>query len=212
MQNFLGRTVILADGDFPSTEATLKILREAKRVVCCDGAAVKYLSARLGLPTAVVGDFDSLSEELRKELEPVLVHNPNQDNNDLAKAFNYCIKQGWRDIVILGAMGRREDHMLGNISWLADFVVYAPKVAMVTDYGVFTPILPPGGTITTAKGMQLSIFSFDPEQPITAEGVKYPVQALRLKRWWQATLNEATGEEVSLKFEGDVVIVYCAYL
>lgn len=211
MQDFSGRTIILADGDFPSNEATLKILKEAKRVVCCDGAAMKYLNAGLGMPTAVVGDFDSLSEERKKELAQALVHDPNQENNDLAKAFGYCIKQGWRDIVILGAMGKREDHMLGNISWLADFAKDAPAVAMVTDYGIFTPILPPGGAVATTKGMQLSIFSFNPEQPITAQGVRYPVQKLRLRRWWQATLNEATAEQVSLQFEDDAIIVYRAF-
>lgn len=208
MQDYSGKTVILADGDFPSSEAALKVLEEAKRVVCCDGAAKKYLSAGLGLPTAVVGDFDSLDAEVRKELEQLLVNDPNQENNDLAKAFNYCIRQGWRDIVILGAMGRREDHMLGNISWLADFANEAPSIAIVTDYGVFTPILPPGGSVATTKGMQISFFSLDPSQPITAQGVVYPVEDLCLKRWWQATLNEATGEQVTLQFRSDAVIVY----
>ena len=32
--------VILANGEYPTADTPLKILREAKYVVCCDGGAV----------------------------------------------------------------------------------------------------------------------------------------------------------------------------
>ena len=53
MESFLGKTVILADGDFPAGDEAVAALRGAARVVCCDRAAVAY-AARFGRPDAAV--------------------------------------------------------------------------------------------------------------------------------------------------------------
>lgn len=212
MENFNGKTVVLADGDFPSGALAADALRSARRVVCCDRAAAGYLAWDFGMPAAVVGDFDSLPAECRAKLADVMVRDPGQDDNDLAKAFRYCLAQGWRDIVVLGATGRREDHAIGNVSWLVDFSDEAPSIAMLTDCGVFTVVRAPGGSVATGKGMPVSFFSFDPRQAISAEGVAYPVRDLKLRRWWSATLNKALGDSVSLSFDGDPVLVYRAFI
>ena len=201
-------TVILADGDFPKGEAALRVLKGAERVVCCDGAAASLMAAGFGRPAAVVGDLDSLPDGLRGELAPVVAHVDEQDDNDLAKAFRHCLSNGWRDIVVLGAAGGRSDHAIGNVSWLADFCDEAPDIALFDDFGVFTVVRAPGGAVPTEKGMQVSLFSFDPRQELTAEGVVYPVEKLRARRWHAATLNEATGDEVRLSFSGGPVLVY----
>ena len=88
----------------------------------------------------------------------------------------------------------------------------APGVAMVTDWGVFTVLLPPGGSVATTPGMQISFFTFDPRQALDAEGVVYPVRGLRLRRWHDAALNEAAGDAVSLSFVGEHVVVYRAFI
>ncbi len=204
------KTVILADGDFPTSSYALSVLRAAEHVVCCDRAAEKYISEGYGLPSAIVGDLDSISAENRLKFSEITIHDPNQEDNDLAKAFNYCMEQGWGNIVILGATGKREDHTLGNISWLAEFCRRTDSVEMITDYGIFTPIKAPGREISTQKGMQISIFSFNPNQPVSAKGVVYPVENLCFHLWYKATLNEATGDKVFFSFTGEPIIVYRA--
>ena len=99
--------VILANGLFPTAEEPLRLLREARYVVCCDGAACHWLQC-----DAIVGDGDSVPEELRNRLIQI----DEQEDNDLTKATRYCLSKGMRRIVYLGATGRREDHTLGNIS------------------------------------------------------------------------------------------------
>lgn len=211
MENFNGKTVILADGDFPSGAIARSVLDGAIHVVCCDKAVVGYIGNGYGLPDAVVGDLDSLPDEIRASLGGRLSHDPGQDDNDLAKAFRFCISRGWQDIVILGATGKREDHALGNISWLFDFCETVPGIAMITDFGVFTAIRAPGGSVPTSPGMPISFFSADPRQPISVAGVEYPVDGLKFRRWWSATLNKALGDSVELSFSGDPVLVYRAF-
>ena len=89
-------TIILANGSFPERPALLAMLREAERVVCCDGAALSLL--KFGrIPDAVVGDLDSLPAP-PKELDGRIFRVSEQETNDLAKAFRHCVRNGWLDI------------------------------------------------------------------------------------------------------------------
>ena len=209
--DFAGRTVILAAGDFPTAEAPLRALREARRLVCCDGNAATAAEAVGFEPMVIVGDCDSLDDETRRRFADKIVEVAEQDDNDLAKAFRYAISQGWRDVVILGATGRREDHTLGNIAHLADFAAEAESLAMVSDYGIFLPVRAPGGKFQVGSGAQISIFGFDPTIPVTATGVKYPVRDLLRPYWWTATLNEAVADVVSVSITRGVVLLYAAF-
>ena len=128
------QTIILADGDFPSSPLAGKWLRECRYVVCCDGAANAYLHFGKR-PAAIVGDGDSLLPEIKERYAHLIHREAEQDTNDLSKAFRFCLSQGRRDITIMGATGKREDHTLGNISLLADYMNQA-EVRMLTDYGI----------------------------------------------------------------------------
>jgi len=193
-------TVILANGSFPRRKCLLETLHAAARIVCCDGAASNLLRAGLE-PDLIVGDFDSLDPALRKRFKTRLVHEAEQETNDLSKAFRACMARGWRTIVILGAGGRREDHLLGNASLLPLFAAAGADVRMETDYGTFLPVLSSASFMRPA-GTKVSIFCFHPEMPVTASGLKYPLDKLRLPFWWCGTLNETAAPEFSLTFDG----------
>ena len=201
-------TVILANGAFPAHPAALAALRSAERIVCCDGAASNLVAGGL-TPAAIVGDLDSLSAGLRERFSDRLHLDAGQDDNDLAKAFRYCVERKWRRLVLLGATGLREDHTLGNLGLLADFAAQA-EVALLTDTGVFAAVHKPTA-FATHPGQQVSLFTFDDRTVLNAAGLRYPVENLRPSRWWQATLNEACGEQFELNCEGGPVLVFLAY-
>ncbi|MBQ7650119.1 MAG: thiamine diphosphokinase [Victivallales bacterium] len=206
-----GKTVILANGTFPSNERALAVLRNAERIVACDGAAIPLMAGGI-MPDAVIGDLDSISGDLRQRLADRIVHVSEQDTNDLSKAFRFCISNGWRDIVILGATGKREDHTLGNISLLADFSEIAPGISMITDEGEFLALHGPAA-VKCAVGQQVSIFALDADTHIYSTNLKYPLEGLAPTRWWQATLNEAVADEFTLDFPaGRAVLVFLAYM
>lgn len=208
MNKNVQQTVLLADGTFPCHAVALRVLLEARRVVCCDGAADKLLQFGME-PTIIVGDGDSISDALRVRFADRLALDFGQDDNDLAKAMRYCLKQGWLDLTVLGATGRREDHTLGNLSLLVDYA-HDAQVQMLTDHGVFTPLLA-SGRLATFSGQSVSIFAFDPATAITSQGLLYPLDGLKLTRWWQATLNVAAGDSIWLDFSGGPLLVYRVY-
>ena len=183
--------IILADGLFPSSEKVQNLLREAETIVCCDGAAQKLLDFGVE-PDYIVGDLDSLSAELKQRFTQKIIQNTDQETNDLTKAVEFCISKNWKQIVILGATGLREDHTLGNISLLCDYKKQLDKVAMISDFGTFTPIFETT-TFNSYLGQQVSIFALNQKTKLTFNGLKYPVTNQSFTSWWQGTLNSALG-------------------
>jgi thiamine pyrophosphokinase len=201
-------TVIVADGTFPTHEIPLGYLNNAKRIICCDGSAQNLLHAGMQ-PDAIVGDMDSLNDELVNRFADRIYLDENQDTNDLTKAVSWCSDMGYKDIVIVGGTGKREDHTLGNISLLAEYVK-SVNVIMVTDTGIMRPLLK-SSAISCFAGQQVSIFSIDPETEVTSFGLRYPLNKTKILNWWFATLNESLGDSFSLEFNGRL-IVYMKFL
>ena len=186
-------TVILAAGDFPRKGGMAwALLASAKRVVACDSAADAYRRRFRKWPTVIIGDLDSFS---RPNLFPVprsLIPVSDQETNDLEKAINYCAKQGWRDPVIVGATGKREDHTIGNV-----FRALAYGCETVTDRGRFIPVRGKA-VLKVKKGTAVSIFAPDPKTRMTSSGLQWPLEGVRFRNLYCATLNRATATRVTL--------------
>jgi len=202
------KTVILANGEFPRNKIPLDYLDNAERIICCDGATESLISYGL-IPFAIVGDCDSLSSHIIDKYNEKIFRDNNQESNDLTKSVLWCSERGYHDIVILGATGKREDHTLGNISLLAEYARFA-DVMMVTDTGIFYPLLEKS-KLDSFRGQQISIFAINPETEITSTGLKYQLKKKKLRNWWEATLNEATGENFELDFTGGQIILYLKF-
>lgn len=201
-------TVILADGSFPQHHIPLDLLRNASRIVCCDGAAEALLDFGLE-PFAIVGDCDSLSPRIIDKYKDKIFRDKGQETNDLTKSVTWCSERGYNDIIILGATGKREDHTLGNISLLVEYARNS-NVIMVTDTGIFHPVLK-GRRFKSFKGQQISVFSTDPATEITSSGLLYPLIRRKLKNWWEATLNEARDDFFELDFSQGQIIVFQSF-
>lgn len=209
MNNFSDyKTVILANGEFPTHELPLQLLRSAEHLVCCDGAINNLAKANIE-PTVIIGDFDSLSEENRVRYQSILQSEKSQEICDLHKAILYAVEHYDSKIAIVGATGLREDHALANLSLL---MTYAPQreMVMVTDYGVFYPALKTI-TLPSYKGEQISIFSFHPETKFTFKNLRYPVAERCFAHFWEAALNEAITDNFTIEFERGEVLVYCCH-
>ena len=193
--------VILANGDYPSNEKPLQILEEAPFVVCCDGGANEYI-AKGHLPNIIIGDGDSLSEENRLKHASLLHHIPDQETNDQTKAVQYLLAQGKRKIAIVGATGKREDHTIGNVSLLMEYMRMGAVVRSYTDYGVFIPCKNTY-TFNCRIGQQVSIFNFTAKN-LQSEGLAYPIYDFT--SWWQGTLNECTDTSFTIKAEGEYLL------
>lgn len=199
--------VVVANGSFPQTAGPLELLKSAPAIIACDGA-VQNLHERGLEPTAIVGDLDSIPQEMLRLYADRIHTVEDQEINDLTKAVRFAHAAGYRKLLILGATGLREDHTLGNISLLMDYAPLFEQVEMLSDYGHFVPVQQTM-TLACTPGQQISIFSMYPCGEITTEGLRWPITRRRLTAWWQGSLNEALGNEFTLTLSPEArVIVY----
>ena len=189
--------VILAAGDFPQAAAPLRALREADIRICCDSAAEALVAHGLE-PDRIIGDMDSLSAEFKQRYRDIITRVREQDDNDLTKAFHLALTLGPSRITLVGTTGKREDHTMGNVSLLLDYVREAPcPVSILTDYGRFEAITDTA-TLPAVPGQQVSIFAFDNKLKIKSAGLKYPTGQVCFDTLWKATLNEALSSSFTL--------------
>ncbi len=199
-------TVIIANGEYPTHQYPISFIKSASYTICLDGALELTLKNGV-MPDIIIGDGDSILPILKEQYSHLLLLNTDQNTNDLTKAINYCREKGLKNIKIVAASGKREDHTLGNISLLLEYMNDA-DVEMITDYGIFTPI------VSTTKfesiaGQQVSIFNID-NTPITSHNLKYPLREMILDNLWKGTLNESLGKWFTIETKGKT-IVYRAF-
>ena len=206
--------VILAAGEFPTHPVSLAVLHGADFIVCCDSSyrqwTVHSKQLAADIPFVVIGDGDSLSESDKQQLGNRWIQVDEQDYNDLHKAMQWATSHFsllTSHFTILAATGKREDHTLGNISYLVTFAEEYPgaDIEMLTDYGRLTSMRG-CRQFASFPRQQVSIFTMNPESPIYSEGLRWPLGGFHARRWWNASLNEAVGTEFSLRTDGWLVV------
>ena len=189
-------TAILANGAFPSpASAARRLLESAERIVCCDGAADKLVEALQRPPDVVVGDMDSSKGSYSN-----VIHIPDEDTNDLTKAIEYCRKQAWPDLAIFGATGLREDHSLGNI-----FRALDAQIPLYTDSGCFLPVADKA-TFHVTEGCAVSVFATDCETRVKSSGLVWPLDNVKFKNLYCATLNRAQSSVIELESTKPIMV------
>ena len=199
-------TVILANGAPPQHPIPCHILANARLLICCDGALA---SARaLGRePDFVVGDGDSISPADRQSLGDRFVHVPEQETNDLAKAFRFACRSADMPapIAILGATGLREDHTIGNIFRLVDFTAEVPDTILYTDSGTFE-VLRGERAFACRPGDAVSVFAPFTDTAVASRGLEWPLDDVSLASLWSGTLNRTTGESFSMRADRPILV------
>jgi len=200
--------VVLANGEFPNHDIPLHELDVAGSIICCDGA-VESLINYGKRPQAIVGDFDSIPQNLKEDLANILVHAPDQFENDLRKSLKWIEEHGGKSVTILGASGKREDHLLGNIFSILQFDTQMDMV-MITDYGRFYTVHE-SQKFDGIKGQQVSLFSVDKSIKITTTGLEYPLKNEALSTLYGGTLNAMVNDGFSINISHGQILAYCAF-
>ena len=135
----MNRCVIISAGEIRDYSRAKSFLQPDDFFIFCDGG----LSHADGLgivPDLIVGDFDSCnSSDLSKYAgtagHPEIIKLPREkDDTDTLFAVKLALERGYSDFLLLGAMGGRFDHALGNISILLYLAGLGKKAVLVDDY------------------------------------------------------------------------------
>lgn len=187
--------ITLVGGGELAAGALAEALTLAPVLVAADGGAAAALAAG-HLPRAVIGDFDSLPEEVRAQLPPESLHPvAEQDSTDFDKALRMIAAPA---VLAVGFLGARVDHQLAAFSTLVQGHD-CPCVLVGETEVIFH--LTRAVELPAEAGEVISLF---PMQEVAgrSEGLEWPIDGLRMSPMGRiGTSNRATGP-VRLEAEG----------
>ena len=165
------RCVIIAAAPNPETGFIRQSIKESDFVICADAGYEAAFKAGI-TPELIVGDFDS-SQKPETEL-PMITLPVHKDDTDTVFAVKEGLKRGFRQFLLLGALGGRIDHTFANFSVL-EYLHQNGAHGLISDSRVqicFTA----GETCTFRgkTGQTLSVFPYGCEScTVTHHGFEY---------------------------------------
>ncbi len=205
------RAILMCAGEYEKME----ILRRAEDlVIAVDGGLPRLLAQGIE-PDLILGDFDSLGEDLFPLLEKlertgrkkVLRLPREKDDTDTIYAARLCLEQGYRDFLIYGALGGRLDHTMANIqtlAWLRERDARAYLVGKTTLISVLS-----GEKVTFPENFEgiFSLFALDSRVTgVTLEGMKYPLQDGELTNSFPLGVSNEISSEISYTQRASVTV------
>ena len=109
------RCVIVGGASIGDYRTVGAMLRQDDYVIYCD-CGLRHMDGLGAEPDLIVGDFDSYSNP---EYDTETIVLPcEKDDTDTVFAVKEAIKRGFEDFLLIGVVGERLDHTLGNVSIL----------------------------------------------------------------------------------------------
>ena len=125
------RCVIVGGADIGGYEHIKKQIRDDDFFIYCDGG-LKHMEKLGRKPGLIVGDFDS-HEDPHMDVETITLP-CEKDDTDTYFAVKEAIKRGYEEFLLIGVVGNRFDHTMGNISILLYLDSYGKNGVIIDDY------------------------------------------------------------------------------
>ncbi len=202
------KCVIIGSAPCENDDAFSELDREDSFVICADGGLNIALQHNI-TPDLIIGDFDSIQGNLPENIETIKLQ-IEKDDTDMMAAVRTGLQRGFRDFMLLGALGGRFDHSFANLCALQYLAGQGCK-AMISGKGCRIFLLSGGRlTLSMLKGKTVSVFPFGvPSCTVTYEGLKYPLTEVRLSADYPLGVsNLILGDEAKIiVHEGNALII-----
>lgn len=167
------RCVVIGGADIRRYDRIRSYLRADDFYICCD-SGLKHRERLDIVPDLIVGDFDSC-ENPRVETETIVLP-CEKDDTDTVFAVKEALSRGFQKFLLIGVIGGRLDHTLGNVSLLLMLHTQGKAAAAVDDYSEMEIV----SNLPVQIGGQYAFFSLlnisGTAQGITIKNAKYPLR------------------------------------
>ena len=113
------RVLIVTGGDIKEDFGIEFLKKKTYDFIIAVDGGMSFLAMAGVVPDYIIGDFDTLPEDTLNNYisskAEIIRLNPVKDSTDTEEAVNLAIKLKAADVDILGGLGSRFDHSLGNI-------------------------------------------------------------------------------------------------
>ena len=166
------RCVIVGGADISNYDRIIAHIKSDDFVIFCD-SGLKHMEKLAVKPSLIVGDFDS-HENPHLDVETIVLP-CEKDDTDTVFAVKEAIKRGYKEFLLIGVIGARLDHTLGNEYILEYLDQLGYKGRIVDDFSDMelvkdTPVL-----IDDSYSYFSVLNITGTLQDITIENAKYPL-------------------------------------
>ena len=203
----MNRCVVIGGAEIKNYERINRNLRDDDFAVFCDSGLRHRPFLHID-PGLIVGDFDSHPRPVT-DVETIVLPRE-KDDTDTMFAVKEAVRRGFRDFLLLGAVGERFDHSFGNVAALL-YLDSAGKTARILDDWSEMEIV--SGRTAEIDG-SFSYFSLlnisGTAKGITITGAKYPLDGGEIRSDYQYGISNEVlpGETAAVTVrEGRLLLV-----
>ena len=209
------KTLIITGGDV-NKEFLSDMVDEMKfdRIIAVDNG-LKILNEINVRPNHIVGDFDTVNKDIldlyvENKLIKIHKYNPMKDNTDTDIAIRLAVELNSDEIIMLGGIGTRIDHVLGNIQVLKYALDNNAKCKMIDENNEIELINKT--TILNRKDVDKKYISLIPltekVENINLKGFKYDLDNGELTIGSSLGIsNEIIDGEATIEFDNGILIM-----
>ncbi len=180
------KAALFINGEFDKNDRIMQQIKQSDLLVAVDGGLRHVMNYGL-TPHIIIGDLDSIDltdlEYFEQNGVDIIKYPIQKDETDLELAVEHVLNLGFEEILILGAIGRRIDHFLGNFLFFSN-----PRYQNVD-----VKILTKNSEVFYCKSRQIiegasgDIVSLIPISEVVSDiqttGLMYPLDGEDLMRW-----------------------------
>ena len=192
------RCVIVAGAKIENYDRIKAFLTPDDYFVFCDSGL--YHKQKLGVtPDFIVGDFDSA--EKPKTDENILVLPTVKDDTDTFAAIKLMLEKGFKEFLLIGVIGERLDHTLGNVSILLYLKEQCAKGVIIDDFSQML-LVEGKAKIKHSSCSYFSLISLsDRLTGVDIKGAKYPLKNATINSSFQYAISNETVEDTEISVQ-----------
>lgn len=192
--------ILLSYMECVTPDMAQELVESADYIIAADGGQNR--AREFGLqPDCVIGDFDSTT--LNEDFDCLYITYPaEKDLTDTEAALTHALEKGCRNVILLGGMGGRLDHTMGNIGLLDKYYNSFDHMEFIDGKNRMELLKDSGRTLKRdARYKYFGLVSLNAEASgIDIRGAKYELTG--------ASLERASTLGVSNEFSEDTVDIY----
>jgi thiamine pyrophosphokinase len=172
------KVLIIANGEIRDIQKVKAMLPQVDYTICADGG-VRHARDLGVVPDLIVGDFDSLPDEVLREYSmagiPIKRYPADKDKTDMQIAVDMAVDMGASQVFLLGAFGSRWDHSYANMLMLYRLARRGIKAQILDSHNV---VMVSSGKVEIEGeiGQTLSLLPLSGDVRILrTDGLKYPI-------------------------------------
>lgn len=164
--------MIIGGADIGRYDRIHSYLREDDFYICCD-SGLKHREKLSINPNLIVGDFDSYKNP-HMDVETIILP-CEKDDTDTVFAVKEALSRGFQDFLLVGVIGGRLDHTLGNVSLLLMLDAQGKEAMALDDFSEMQIVSDQPVQIEDCYAYFSLLNISGTAQGITIKNAKYPL-------------------------------------